>query len=302
MRENNMFEKDNLEKIQKRAIKHLKKGNILKAKEEYLKGLAIDPNNIFILNNLAQIYKILNKKDKTKGYLEKLIEECEKNSYEDEQILIMKLTALTELERIEKLNETLDRLIELYPENTLGLYQKSLILEKNNESEQALKFIEKILKINEYNIAALLAKGRNLVEIGEYDKAEECYNLVFKIEPKNKAAMNLKGKLLKKKNNQENSICAHDLMMKAVEFWEMKDFKRANNFLNKALDMDSSFDEIWYCRGELLIRMGRINDAINSFNKAFEINPESGGIVRKKEFYRMLNIMKRINTILGYEK
>ena len=302
MRKNNMFEQDNLEKIQKRAIKHLKRGNILKAKEEYLKGLAIDPNNIFILNNLAQIYKILNKKDKTKGYLEKLIEECEKNSHEEEQILIMKLTALTELERNEELTETINRLIELYPKNTLGLYQKSLLLEKNNKPKQALKFIEKILKINEYNVAALLAKGRNLVELEEYDKAEECYNLVFKIEPKNKAAMNLKGKLLKKKNNQENSICAHDLMLKAVEFWDMEDFKRANNFLNKALDMDSSFDDIWYCRGELLIRMGRINDAIKSFNKAFEINPESGEIVRKKEFYRMLNIMKRINTILGYEK
>ncbi len=297
-----MFEKDNLKKIQKRAIKHLKKGNILKAKEEYLKGLAIEPNNIFILNNLAQIYKMLNKKDKTIGYLEKLIEECEKSTYEDEQVLIMKLAALTELERSEELEKTLNRLIELYPKNTLGLYQKSLLLEKNNKPKQALHYIDEILRIDEYNIAALLAKGRNLVEIEEYDKAEECYNLVFKIEPKNKAAMNLKGKLLKKKNNQENSICAHDLMLKAVEFWEMEDFKKADNFLNKALDMDSSFDEIWYCRGELLIRMGRINDAINSFNKAFEINPESGGIVRKKEFYRMLNVMKRVNTILGYEK
>ena len=103
-------------------------------------------------------------------------------------------------------------------------------------------------------------------------------------------------------NNQEHSICAHDLMLEALEFWEMEDFKKAYNFFEKALDMDSNFDEIWYCRGELLIRMGRINDAINSFNKAFEINPESGGIVRKKELFKLLNKMKRINTLLGYEK
>lgn len=148
--------------------------------------MAIDPTNISILNNLAQIYRMLNRKDKTRGYLEKLIEECEKNSYEDEQVLIMKLFAQTELERIEDSNETLDRLIELYPNNTLGLYHKSLLLEKNNEPEQALGYLKKILKIDEYNIAALLAKGRNLVEIKEYNKAEECYNLVFKIEPKTK--------------------------------------------------------------------------------------------------------------------
>ena len=298
-----MFYENKMEKIQKKAFKYLENGKILKAKREYLKGLAMDPNNVFILNNLAQVYKMLNDKDKSKGYLEKFIEECDRQPIgNDEQILIMKIYALAELKRDNQLNETIDKLVELYPENTFGLYQISMRLEKDKKPQEALKYIDKILKLDPYNIVALLAKGRNLVELKEYDKAEECYNLVFKIEPKNKAAMNLKAKLLKTKNNQENSICAHDLMLKGVEFWEREDLKKADDFLNKALEMDSSFDEIWYCRGELFVRMGRINDAINSFNKAFEINPESGGIVKKKEFYKMLNAMKTVNTLLGYEK
>ncbi|MBQ2636783.1 MAG: tetratricopeptide repeat protein [Methanobrevibacter sp.] len=299
-----MFKKeDKMEKIQKRALKHLKNGKILRAKEEYIKGLAIDPNNIFILNNLAQIYKVLNEKEKSKAYLEKLVEECDSQNVEtNEQTMIMKLYALIELKKSKEIEQTIDSLVDLYPENTLGLYEKSISLEKSKKHKEALKYINRILKLDEYNIAALLAKGRNLVELKEYKKAEKCYNLVFKIEPKNKAAAFLKAKLIKQMNNQEHSICAHDLMLKALEFWEMEDFKKAYNFFEKALDMDSNFDEIWYCRGELLIRMGRINDAINSFNKAFEINPESGGIVRKKELFKLLNKMKRINTLLGYEK
>lgn len=298
-----MFNKNKMTKIQKKGFKYLQNGEIHKAKKEYLKGLAMDPNNLFILNNLAQVYKIINEKDKSKGYLEKFVEESERQPIgSDEQILIMKIYALNELKMYSQFNETVNRLVELYPENTFGLYQKSMSLEKDKNPQEALKYLNRILNLDEYNIAALLAKGRNLVELKEYDKAEECYNLVFKIEPKNKAAMNLKGKLLKEKNNQENSICAHDLMLKGVEFWEREDLKKADNFLNKALEMDSSFDEIWYCRGELFVRMGRISDAINSFNKAFEINPESGGIVKKKEFYRMLNTMKKLNTIFGYEK
>lgn len=298
-----MFHENKMEKIQKKGYKYLEKGKIIKAKEEYLKGLALDPNNVFILNNLAQVYKILNEKEKSKGYLERFIEECGRQSIgDDEQILIMQTYALSELERNTQLNDIIDKLVERYPKNTFGLYQKSIRLEKDKKPQEALMYINRILELDKYNIVALLAKGRNLVELKEYDEAEKCYNLVFKIEPKNKAAMNLKAKLLKVKNNQENSICAHDLMLKGVEFWEREDLKKADSFLNKALEMDSSFDEIWYCRGELFIRMGRINDAIDSFNKAFEINPESGGIVKKKEFYMMLNAMKTVNTILGYEK
>lgn len=298
-----MHYKNKMGKIQKNGFKYLEKGEIVKAKREYLKGLAMDPNNLFILNNLAQVYKMLNEKEKSKGYLERFVEECDRQPVGcDEQILIMKTYALAELEKNTQLDETIDRLVELYPENTFGLYLKSMNLEKDENPREAIKYINRILELDEYNIVALLAKGRNLAELKEYEAAEKCYNLVFKIEPKNKAAMNLKAKLLKTKNNMENSICAHDLMLKGVEFWEREDLKKADNFLNKALEMDSSFDEIWYCRGELFVRMGRINDAINSFNKAFELNPESGGIVKKKEFYMMLNAMKTVNTILGYEK
>ena len=192
-----MFYKNKMEKIQKKGYKYLEKGQILKAKREYIKGLAIDPNNVFILNNLAQVYKMINEKEKSKGYLERFVEECDIQEIgNDEQILIMKTYALAELERPTQLNYTINKLVELYPENTFGLYQKAMSLEKGKMPKEALKYINKILKLDKYNIVALLAKGRNLVELEEYDKAEECYNLVFKIEPKNKAAMNLKRKTI----------------------------------------------------------------------------------------------------------
>ena len=48
--------------------------------------------------------------------------------------------------------------------------------------------------------------------------------------------------------------------------------------------------------------MGKIADAIASFKKAFELNSLSGGISKKKEFFKMLNVMLKINRLLGYEK
>ena len=53
----------------------------------------------------------------------------------------------------------------------------------------------------------------------------------------------------------------------------------------KALDMNSNFDEIWFAQGELFVRTGKIGDAIDSFKKAFAINPKSGGIEKKKDSF-----------------
>ena len=91
-------------------------------------------------------------------------------------------------------------------------------------------------------------------------------------------------------------------MLKAVEAFEMKDFASSKDFFKKALEMSPEYDEIWFAQGELFIRMGHIEDAIESFEKAFEINPRSGGIEKKDKFFKMLNRMKKINSFLGYEK
>lgn len=92
------------------------------------------------------------------------------------------------------------------------------------------------------------------------------------------------------------------MMLKAVESFEMENFDASDDYFKKALEMDSTFDEIWFAQGELYVRTGRIGDAIDSFKKAFEINPTSGGINEHKKFFKMLNVMKKINTLLGLEK
>ena len=91
-------------------------------------------------------------------------------------------------------------------------------------------------------------------------------------------------------------------MLKAVESFEMENFNASRDYFKKALDMSSEYAEIWFAQGELFIRTGHISDAITSFEKAFEINPTSGGIVKHKEFFKLLDRMKKINVFLGFEE
>ena len=282
--------------------KYFNKGQMYKARNMYLKALAQDPRNIGILNNLAFIYHVLGDDATSKGYNEILLKECDEILKQGavKEILILKIPALVSLERTNEVMEVIEEILKIDSKDLNALFQKSYYLEKNKRHEEALDCIEQILKKHPYHIGTLLSKGRNLVELNRFEEAEKCYNLVFEIEPKNKAAINLKSQLLKRKYNL--TLTSHDLMLKAVESFEMENFKASRDYFKKALDMSSEFDEIWFAQGELFIRTGHINDAIASFKKAFEINPTSGGIIKHKEFFRLLDRMKKINTFLGFEK
>lgn len=297
-----MFRRNSPEKTIKKGHDLLKKGKIIEAKKMYLKALANDPDNIGLLNNLAQIYSMLGEKQKARGYNELLLKNCnELLKYEkSKELLIFKANALISIGKDDELNEVLDELLKIDPDNIIALYHKSHHLEKQGRYKESLEYIEKILKSDPHDLMALLSKGRILTELDEYDEAEVCYNIVFEMDAKNKAAINLKSELLKKKNNV--NLTSHDMMLKAVESFEREDFKSSESYFKKALAMDAGFDEIWFAQGELYIRTGRIGDAIDSFEKAFEINPTSGGIKDKNDFFKMVNRMKRINRFLGFEK
>lgn len=297
-----MFDKNPAKKMFKKAEQCLENNEYIEAKNLYLKCLALEPDNLNALNNLAQIYGMIGEDKKSEGYNELLLEECNKQMKTDknETVLLLKTNALISLGRIGEFNETLDELLEVNPKNIIGLLHKAHYFEVRNQNEKAIEYLDRILNDDPFNIGCLLSKGRNLVELNEFDKAEEYYDLVFKIETKNITATHLKSRLLQKKLDME--ITPHDYMEKAIDYWETGDFESSAQFFKKAIDLNPDYDEIWFAQGELFIRMGRINDAINSFKEAFKLNPNSGGIVKHEEFFKLLHRMKWINKVLGYEK
>lgn len=297
-----MLGKDPVSKMFKKAEKCLENEEYMEAKDAYLKCLALEPDNLNALNNLAQLYNMLGENRKAEGYNEMLLKECDRQLQfqQDETLLILKINALISLHRLEELDEPLDELLKVNPKNIVGLFHKAHYLEIAAHNEEAVEYLDRILEEMPYNIAGLLSKGRNLVEMNEFDRAEECYNLVFKIETKNVTALHLKSKMLKKK--LKISVTPHDFMKKALDCWEMEDFESSERFFKKAIDLNPKYDEIWFAQGELFIRMGRIGDAISSFEEAFKLNPNSGGIEKHEKFFRMLNRMRWVNEVLGYEK
>ena len=60
---------------------------------------------------------------------------------------------------------------------------------------------------------------------------------------------------------------------KGLSLSEAGNYTGAIASYDKALDLDTNADEIWYCRGNALYNLGRTNPAIKSYDMALELNP-----------------------------
>ena len=298
----NMFGKNDIEKNIRKGNISLKRGFITNARDYYLKALAIEPNNIEVLNNLALAYLMLNEENKAKGYYELLLKECNKQLEIETTptILGLKANALIFLNQRMEANDVESEILKIEPDNIIALIQKSQYYELNNDYENALTYIDRILTINEEDIPTLLSKGRVLFNLGEFEKAELYYNKVLEKENKNIPALHLKSELIKAKTNCSET--PHDLTILALNCWEKEDFENALKLMNKALKIDDRYDEIHFIQAELYIHTSQINKAIKSFEKAFEINPTSGGIKNQKKLFKFLFRLKKINKFIRLEK
>ena len=293
-----MFRKNPLDDAINQGEKYLEKGEYEKSKEMYLKAFAMNPEDLGIINNLCQIYRILEDDGKAKGYAEMLLKKCDELlTYErTEGLLILKANALLCLEKFDELNAIADELLSLDSDSHIATSYKLTYFENESNDYEAINCINKLLRFNPLDINLILTKGKHLTNLNEFDNAERCYNIVLQRNAKDKNAITFKSEMLKKKHGIE--VTSHDYMLKAVENYELKNYEASESFYRKALELDSSFDEIWFAQGELFVTMGKLDDALNSFKKAFEINPNLKEIKNQKRIIKTLTAMQKVKKTL----
>ena len=245
-----MFKTNNIDYYIKKGYDNLKKGKYDEAKENYLKGLAIKPNDIRLLNNLSQIYDLTGDEKTSLGYTELVLEECDKQlkNKKTKKLLLSKAKALIELKRKEDANLIIDELLEIDSENIVGLYLKLEYLNTVNKSTESLIYIDKILKQNPYDIGTILLKSKILIDLFEFKKAENSLKKVFEIDPQNKIAFTLKSDLIKKE--EKLTLTSHDFAIVALESFENNNLNDAARYIKQALSLSSKHAELWFLQGE----------------------------------------------------
>lgn len=219
------------------------------AKEAYKKVLDVDPNDGITRLHLAQIY-----------------------SWTDD----------TE-NAIEQFEELLDR----EPENTTAMAELAEIYSwKPDTYDKAIAQCKKIIKIDENNKRAHLTAARVYAWKADYKASLNHYEKYLEIEPENDQVrieyantLSLAGRydeaaeqfnyLSKRKDMRDQS-----LLGLAQAYYHAKRYADAAAVVEIVLKREPENNFAWRLKGLIYLEQRRVNEAIESFKKALEINPE----------------------------
>lgn len=129
-------------------------------------------------------------------------------------------------------------------------------------------------------------KAEILRKLGRYEDALLCLNRALELKPHDKNALYLKGVLLKrmgkfrealecfKKLIDELNVKWIDAIRHAVSLMlALDDLKDAERYINIGLEIRKDDVALWYFKGELYERLGKLDEALKCYEKVIELQP-----------------------------
>ena len=169
--------------------------------------------------------------------------------------------------------------------------------------EEALEAFNKALEIDPVYTEAWNNKGMTLTGLGRYEEAIVCFNMSLAIDSRDVVTWNNKGSALRDLGRYEEAIeCYDKALVIYLQFAPARNnkediltlhkpricgsFGRSSGVYNAALveAMNNELEEdpldftAWSVKGRVLAGFGRYEEAIECFDKALEIKPQSMSI------------------------
>jgi tetratricopeptide (TPR) repeat protein len=231
------------------------KGRFSEAVDHYLKALRIKPDYVDVHNNLGNTF--------------------------------------FKQGRIDEAIEQYNKALRVQPNNSQFRMNLSRVLAQKGGGDSAIDQYLKTLRVNpdneiaHYNVGILLAKK------GEYDKAIEHLKAALRLKPDNANAQNNLGNCLLLKGNIQEAIVHYrkTLEIQPDHEFAQQNLKRAlakqKEGRNDTLKADIFFNqkennpEMHYRKGNSFRNNGKLNEAIQQYQKALEIQPDFTPAINK---------------------
>ena len=190
--------------------------------------------------------------------------------------LINKSWALNALKKYDEALECSNKALELDPNSAWAFTNKAWALNGLKRHDEALECSNKALKLHQtqYYFSAWNNKAVALSGLKKYDEALECSNKALEINPKNEWTWLVKGLI----------------------FNGLKKYDEALECSNKALELDPHNDLILNNKAWALSNLGKNDEALECSNKALELDPNSAWAFTNKAW--ALNGLKRHDEAL----
>jgi len=187
------------------------------------------------------------------------------------------------------------------------LTKKGQTLCNSKQYSDAISNFDNALQYDPSNYKAYVAKGRAFVKINQVEDAIACFDKAIGVLPAKETAYLEKGDLEKGEllltsgNLEAAASCFReavqlgtkqsDLYFTLAKINEtLRNFEEALSCYDKLISIKTEEPEkaeLYYFRGNVLIELGMFSEAIDSFNKVFELNPNNEALLSKAGFQRV---------------
>jgi len=269
-----------------------KKGDILNAKNQYLKALAINPNDETVNLNLASVYTSEN------NHLEaiKLYDAILVKKPNNLDVLTYKAVAYEKLNNYQEALKNYKTILNIDPNNKIAKVAVEDIVKNNFKGEELYNYLETVANTKPNNFTAQYECAYELHKGGELQRAIQYYDRALKINPKNTESYINLAQIYSSLNNQAkyietietglknapndkkllglkdaiNKETSANLYNEANKLWENKKYQEALNiYLKIPVQTPEVISSIALCYSELKDN----NKALEYALKALQKNP-----------------------------
>lgn len=238
---------------------HIKQGNIKRAEQRYRDILDVDQNNIEALISLARIEAEQNNTDK----MAKLLQQARKANITSLEPRLLLGKYYYQLGDLNNLFDVVNEAVALSPDNpqAVMLLAQAQRLARNNH--KALSTLEALLKVYPDNVDVLIEMSQVYLNMGNLSAAKPLLDTV----------------LVKQPNHYKASRLAMSLALRR------KDYLLAREHFNVIKQAFPDKKELGQLDGRILFQEGKIEKAINAFEKALEVNETQAVTAQLAEAY-----------------
>lgn len=256
-----------------------------KAIESYYKALKLvteDSEKVNIQIHIAFEYENLNQYDKAIDILKHLLKENPNN-----ETVIYELAFCYNLK-----NDTANSIlffkefIDEYPYNYSAWYNLGIAYSRAELYEKAIVAYDYTLAIKEDFSSAYFNKGNALSHLEQFKEAIYTYRDTFNFEEPDATTYYYIGECFEKLGEYHNAASSYQKATKIDPFYadawagsavinETLNKNQAAEFhIKKALELEDNNPEYWYIYGDILAKMGLIDDALKIYLKVTELDEE----------------------------
>ena len=194
---------------------------------------------------------------------------------------------------------SVDKLLQIYPQNIEYLLYSAYISRKRGDDQWANQILEKVLIIDPTHREALYSLGVSYYDLGDFEKTKETFERLIQTYPQTADYYNFLGYTLAEKNM--DLLKAKSLIEKALNFdpdneayldslawvfYQLKNYSKAQEYIDQAIvwmEKKKQNDPIIYEHaGDIYRELGRIDSAIEYWQKCLALNYEHSDFVREK--------------------